>query len=129
MRKLYPYLAPSTTADHIVIGGGAIGLAVAAGLANTAGKNRTTFLVERNSLVSDSKLIRGVGLLKVEVAGPGNHVRHSNWNLIIADRARSARNSEVIHSGEHTIESSEICIADSAKAYSELDESSSDQLH
>lgn len=57
MRKLYPYLAPSTTADHIVIGGGAIGLAVAAGLANTAGKNRTTFLVERNSLVSNVEIL------------------------------------------------------------------------
>lgn len=77
MRKLYPYLAPSTTADHIVIGGGAIGLAVAAGLANTAGKSRTTFLVERNSLVSDLKLFGGVGLLKVEVARPRNDVRHS----------------------------------------------------
>lgn len=51
LRARYPFLAPSTHVDHLVIGGGVVGLAVAAGLVNTAGK-RTTFVVERRALVS-----------------------------------------------------------------------------
>lgn len=52
LRQLYPYKAPSTTIDHLVIGGGVVGLSVAAGLVNTCGRDKTTFLVERRAQVS-----------------------------------------------------------------------------
>lgn len=52
MRQRYPYKPPSTSVDHIVVGGGVVGLSVAAGLVNTAGRDRTTFVVERNGQVS-----------------------------------------------------------------------------
>lgn len=51
LRQLYPYKAPSTAIDHLVIGGGVVGLSVAAGLVNTCGKDKTTFLVERRAQV------------------------------------------------------------------------------
>jgi glycine/D-amino acid oxidase-like deaminating enzyme len=51
LRRLYPYKPPSTSVDHIVIGGGVIGLSVAAGLVNSAGRDRTTFVVERRKQV------------------------------------------------------------------------------
>lgn len=51
LRARYPFLAPTTHIDHLVVGGGVVGLAVAAGLVNTGGK-RTTFVVERRPLVS-----------------------------------------------------------------------------
>lgn len=51
LRKKYPFIAPSMNVDHLVVGGGVVGLAVAAGLVNTAGANRTTFVVERRKLV------------------------------------------------------------------------------
>lgn len=51
LRQAYPFKAPTASVDHIVVGGGVIGLAVAAGLVNTAGRNRTTFLVERRAQV------------------------------------------------------------------------------
>jgi len=51
LRARYPFRAPTTSVDHLVIGGGVIGLSVAAGLVNTAGKGRTTFVVERRGLV------------------------------------------------------------------------------
>ncbi|KAL0253665.1 hypothetical protein I308_101041 [Cryptococcus tetragattii IND107] len=47
LRQVYPFKPPSTSVDHLVIGGGVIGLSVAAALVNKAGKDRTTFLVER----------------------------------------------------------------------------------
>ncbi|WVO20444.1 uncharacterized protein IAS62_001741 [Cryptococcus decagattii] len=47
LRQVYPFKPPSTSVDHLVIGGGVIGLSVAAALVNKAGKGRTTFLVER----------------------------------------------------------------------------------
>ncbi|EJT51248.1 hypothetical protein A1Q1_07526 [Trichosporon asahii var. asahii CBS 2479] len=50
IRQKYPYRAPSASVDHLVVGGGVVGLAVAAGLVNTAGAGRTTFLVERRQL-------------------------------------------------------------------------------
>lgn len=49
LRQQYPFKPPSTSVDHIVIGGGVVGLSVAAALVNTAGLNRTTFVVERNA--------------------------------------------------------------------------------
>lgn len=52
LRQLYPYKAPSTTIDHLVIGGGVVGLSVAAGLVNTCGSDKTTFLVERRAQAS-----------------------------------------------------------------------------
>ena len=55
LRSLYPYRPPSTSIDHLVIGGGVVGLSVAAGLVNTCGKDRTTFLVERRGQVSFSQ--------------------------------------------------------------------------
>jgi heterodisulfide reductase subunit A-like polyferredoxin len=51
LRQLYPYKAPTTSIDHLVIGGGVVGLSVAAGLVNTCGKDKTTFLVERRGQV------------------------------------------------------------------------------
>lgn len=51
LRQAYPFKAPSASVDHIVIGGGVLGLAVAAGLVNTAGRGRTTYLVERRNQV------------------------------------------------------------------------------
>lgn len=59
LRQLYPFKPPSTAIDHLVIGGGAVGLSVAAGLVNTCGRDRTTFLVERNSQVSVDLLLCG----------------------------------------------------------------------
>jgi heterodisulfide reductase subunit A-like polyferredoxin len=52
LRQLYPFKAPTTSIDHLVIGGGVVGLSVAAGLVNTCGKDKTTFLVERRGQVS-----------------------------------------------------------------------------
>ena len=52
MRRLYPFKSASTSVDHIVVGGGVIGLAVAAGLVCSGGKGRTTFVVERRGRVS-----------------------------------------------------------------------------
>ena len=60
LRQLYPYKAPSTTIDHLVIGGGVVGLSVAAGLVNTCGKDKTTFLVERRAQVRSSVPIKPV---------------------------------------------------------------------
>lgn len=57
MRALYPYKPPATSVDHIVIGGGVVGLAVAAGLVNTCGP-RTTFLVERRGLLGQETTAR-----------------------------------------------------------------------
>ncbi|KAK1923130.1 FAD dependent oxidoreductase [Papiliotrema laurentii] len=57
IRALYPYKAPSTSVDHLVIGGGVVGLAVAAGLVNTCG-SRTTFLVERRGLLGQETTAR-----------------------------------------------------------------------
>lgn len=51
-RQVYPFKPPSTSVDHLVIGGGVIGLSVAAALVNQGGKDRTTFLVERRGQVS-----------------------------------------------------------------------------
>ena len=51
LRQLYPFKPPSSSVDHLVIGGGVVGLSVAAGLVNVCGKDRTTFLVERRGLV------------------------------------------------------------------------------
>ena len=65
LRQLYPYKAPTTSIDHLVIGGGVVGLSVAAGLVNTCGKEKTTFLVERRGQVcvvacscADDSLVR-----------------------------------------------------------------------
>lgn len=52
LRQVYPFKPPSTSIDHLVIGGGVIGLSVAAALVNKGGKDRTTFLVERHGQVS-----------------------------------------------------------------------------
>lgn len=52
LRQFYPFKPPSTSVDHLVIGGGVIGLSVAAALVNKAGKDRMTFLVERRGQVS-----------------------------------------------------------------------------
>nr|XP_019051077.1 FAD dependent oxidoreductase [Kwoniella bestiolae CBS 10118]OCF30007.1 FAD dependent oxidoreductase [Kwoniella bestiolae CBS 10118] len=72
LRQLYPYKPPSTTIDHLVIGGGAVGLSVAASLVNTSGRDKTTFLVERrgqettarNSEVIHSGIYYPLGSLK-----------------------------------------------------------------
>lgn len=79
IRQKYPYRAPSASVDHLVVGGGVVGLAVAAGLVNTAGAERTTFLVERRQLVRPPGVINADKQLGQE---------------------NTARNSEVIHSGE-----------------------------
>jgi hypothetical protein len=51
LRERYPFIPPNTSVDHLVIGGGVIGLSVAAGLVNTAGRDRMTFVVERRRQV------------------------------------------------------------------------------
>ena len=51
LRQLYPFKPPSTSVDHLVIGGGVVGLSVAAGLVNLCGKDRTTYFVERGGMV------------------------------------------------------------------------------
>jgi heterodisulfide reductase subunit A-like polyferredoxin len=51
LRERYPFIPPNTSVDHLVIGGGVIGLSVAAGLVNTAGRDRVTFVVERRRQV------------------------------------------------------------------------------
>lgn len=62
----------------MVIGGGVVGLSVAAGLVNTAGKDRTTFLVERRGLVHlPSKLSDGRKLIGIGVAWAGDYVCHA----------------------------------------------------
>jgi DNA replication ATP-dependent helicase Dna2 len=50
LRQRYPFRAPTASVDHLVVGGGVLGLAIGAGLVNTAGA-RTTFVVERRGLV------------------------------------------------------------------------------
>jgi len=50
-RSLYSFKPPTSSIDHLVIGGGVIGLSVAAGLVNVCGKDRTTLVVERDGLV------------------------------------------------------------------------------
>jgi len=61
LRQLYPYKSPTTTIDHLVIGGGVVGLSVAAGLVNTCGKDKTTFLVERRKQVRLDQIKSDVG--------------------------------------------------------------------
>lgn len=51
LRQRYPFKPPSASVDHVVVGGGVLGLSIGAGLVNTAGKDRTTFVVERRALV------------------------------------------------------------------------------
>lgn len=50
LRQRYPFRAPTASVDHLVVGGGVLGLSIGAGLVNTAGA-RTTFVVERRGLV------------------------------------------------------------------------------
>ncbi|ORY20271.1 hypothetical protein BCR39DRAFT_508640, partial [Naematelia encephala] len=49
LRQVYPFKSPSTAIDHLVVGGGVVGLSVAAALVNSAGKSRSTFLVEKRA--------------------------------------------------------------------------------
>jgi flavin-dependent dehydrogenase len=76
LRQAYPFKAPSTYVDHLVVGGGVVGLSVAAALVNRGGKGRSTFLVERRGQVSS---VRGVEEswtdTEQDVARPRNHVR------------------------------------------------------
>lgn len=58
MRQAYPFKAASTSVDHLVIGGGVLGLSAAAGLVNTAGRGRTTFLVEKRNQVGRARFLR-----------------------------------------------------------------------
>jgi len=74
LRQIYPYKPPTTSIDHLVIGGGVVGLSVAAGLVNTCGKDKTTFLVERRGQVSYWSMIESVA---DTIARPGNDV--SSW--------------------------------------------------
>ncbi|OXG23321.1 FAD dependent oxidoreductase [Cryptococcus neoformans Tu401-1] len=57
-RQVYPFKPPSTSVDHLVIGGGVIGLSVAAALVNQGGKDRTTFLVERRGQLGQETTAR-----------------------------------------------------------------------
>ncbi|WVQ95643.1 hypothetical protein IAU59_002741 [Kwoniella sp. CBS 9459] len=58
LRKLYPFKPPSTTIDNLVIGGGVVGLSVAAGLVNTSGADKTTFVVERRGQLGQETTAR-----------------------------------------------------------------------
>ncbi len=57
LRHCYPFKPPTTSIDHLVVGGGAIGLSVAAGLVNTCGKDRTTFVIERREKVGNNVVV------------------------------------------------------------------------
>ncbi|WWC92313.1 uncharacterized protein L201_007267 [Kwoniella dendrophila CBS 6074] len=58
LRQLYPYKSPSTSIDHLVIGGGAVGLSVAAELVKNTGRDKTTFLVERRGQLGQETTAR-----------------------------------------------------------------------
>ncbi|OCF54720.1 FAD dependent oxidoreductase [Kwoniella mangroviensis CBS 10435] len=58
LRQLYPYKPPSTSIDHLIIGGGAVGLSVAASLVNTSGRDKITFLVERRGQLGQETTAR-----------------------------------------------------------------------
>ncbi|BEI80245.1 hypothetical protein CcaverHIS002_0107740 [Cutaneotrichosporon cavernicola] len=57
LRQRYPFRAPTASVDHLVVGGGVLGLAIGAGLVNTAGP-RTTFVVERRGLLGQENTAR-----------------------------------------------------------------------
>ncbi|TYJ54364.1 hypothetical protein B9479_004952 [Cryptococcus floricola] len=58
LRQLYPYKHPSTSVDHLVVGGGVVGLSVAAALVNQTGRDRTTFVVERRGQLGQETTAR-----------------------------------------------------------------------
>ncbi|CAK9786056.1 FAD dependent oxidoreductase [Cutaneotrichosporon oleaginosum] len=57
LRQRYPFRSPTASVDHLVVGGGVLGLAIGAGLVNTAGA-RTTFVVERRGLLGQENTAR-----------------------------------------------------------------------
>ncbi|WVQ70664.1 hypothetical protein IAR50_000186 [Cryptococcus sp. DSM 104548] len=88
LRQLYPYKPPSTSIDHLVVGGGVVGLSVAAALVNQTGTDRTTFLVERrgqlgqettarNSEVVHSGIYYPVGSLKSRLCIAGKELLYT----------------------------------------------------
>ncbi|KAL7422873.1 hypothetical protein Q5752_002170 [Cryptotrichosporon argae] len=90
LRRAYPFKPPSTSVDHIVIGGGVIGAAVAAGLVNTAGSSRSTFLVERreqettarNSEVIHSGIYYPLGSLKSRLCIRGRQLLYDRCGTL-----------------------------------------------
>nr|XP_018259730.1 FAD dependent oxidoreductase [Kwoniella dejecticola CBS 10117]OBR81888.1 FAD dependent oxidoreductase [Kwoniella dejecticola CBS 10117] len=110
LRQLYPFREPSTSIDHLVIGGGAVGLSVAAGLVNTSGRDKTTFLVERrgqlgqettarNSEVIHSGIYYPLGSLKSKLCIRGRDllyerckrlgIEHKNTGKIVVATSQS----------------------------------------
>ncbi|ODN82916.1 hypothetical protein L202_01166 [Cryptococcus amylolentus CBS 6039] len=88
LRQLYPYKPPSTSVDHLVVGGGVVGLSVAAALVNQTGRDRTTFVVERrgqlgqettarNSEVIHSGIYYPVGSLKSRLCIAGRDLLYN----------------------------------------------------
>jgi hypothetical protein len=56
LRARYPFIPPSLSVSHIVVGGGVVGLAVGERLVKGFA-NRTTFVVERCDILSLSRLV------------------------------------------------------------------------
>lgn len=88
LRARYPFRAPSTAVDHLVVGGGVVGLAVAAGLVNTAGADRTTFVVERRGMVRS--FAWWVAAQAHRQCSSGRRTRMYKVHLIDASRWRGA---------------------------------------
>ncbi|RXK39653.1 FAD dependent oxidoreductase [Tremella mesenterica] len=102
LRLTYPFKPPSTSIDHIVIGGGVVGLSVAAGLVNVCGKDRTTFVIERrdqlgqettarNSEVIHSGIYYPEGTLKSRLCIRGREMMYERCRKLGIDHRKTQK--------------------------------------